>query len=53
MRYALRISKRNEGEAAVMLGLGSYTRRNVSTTDVSGLAVTGNVPMESVPLAVM
>ncbi len=52
-RYALRISNRNVGDAAVTAGLGSYSRRNVSTTAVSLRASTGKVPTESSLLAVM
>ena len=48
-RYALRISNRNEGDAAVMPGLGSYTSRSVSTTVVSGLATAGKVPTAAPP----
>jgi len=44
-------SKRNRRRRGGHAGLGRITSRNVSTTFVSGLAVTGNVPIESAPLA--
>src|SRR5256885_7347603 len=47
-RYALRISNRNVGDAAVIVGLGSYNRRSVSTIAVLLRASMGNVLIESV-----